>query len=177
MEAVAVEIPAGAGVAGVKAGAGGPAERGAEVEGGSIGLLVYKSTVRLSGCAVQTARGAKGGVGGTGQRGQVGGVRGVGGGTNGCNGGGGGVGGAGGGGGGGAGGVSIGIGYIETAPVIEGVSTADAVGAGWFTGGAAGVKGGGGPKGEKGGSDGLQGDEGTGGVDGVVGAVKALPGT
>jgi hypothetical protein len=168
---------AGGGGGGGQGGCGGLGGGAGSGAGASIGLLMFNSTVHLTSCGASVAPGVAGGDGGKGQNGQQGGARALGGGTDGCNGGAGGTGGSGGGGGGGAGGTSVGIGYLSTAPTIDGTSVSDSSTAvGKIAAGTGGTGGKLGTKGAAGASAvaGLQGDDGTGGQAGIGGAVKKL---
>ena len=70
VEAEAVEIPAGAGVAGVKVGAGGPAEAVAEVEGGALGCLCISRPCGFRGARCRRRAGRRGALGGPGKEGR-----------------------------------------------------------------------------------------------------------
>ena len=130
----------GGGGSGACGGCGGSKGLGGTGGGASIAIALYKSTLTLDTCTLQTGSAGKGGDGSIGQDGAAGGQ-----GSNtdkggGCAGGNGGNGSGGGGGGGGAGGISVGILYSAD-------STLNEDGATHITPGAAGDPGGGGGNG------------------------------
>lgn len=162
----------GFGGGGACGGCGGAGGRPGGGGGASMALLVYQSTVALSGCTLTAASAGTGGAGGSGEPGQGGGIAG-----NamsaGCQGGGGGAGASGNGAQGGPGGLSLGIGYSGTPPTFDGSAIAPAatlagiiVSASKAAGGAQGL--GGASTGLPSGADGAQ------GAVGVSQAVLAL---
>lgn len=158
---------------------GGPGQAG----GSSFALLSVTSNMFLEQCTIRTGPGGAGGGGGRGQVAQAS-SRVVPGGTVGlCNGGRGGHGGSGGGGGGGAGGLSLGIGYREAPPILDGSLVRLANTFESFTLGAAGDAGPGGAGGSATTNPqevspmrfGRAGADGTLGMAGYAAAIRALP--
>jgi hypothetical protein len=169
-----VGVQVGQGGGGACGGCGGGGGTQGSGGGSSIALLAYSSNVSLLTCQLVAGNGKQGGQGGSGAPAAAGGVEGLPY-PPGCPGGNGAAGAGGNGGGGGAGGLSLGVGYVQTAPIIDGATVTDAptqaivtlAGAG--TGGPAGGPGAVAPGG------GNAGNAGTKGIDGVPYAVKALP--
>jgi len=164
------------GAAGGIGGCGGNGGPGGAGGGASLAFAIVTSEVSFSSVMLVSGAGGAGGLGGAGLVGQAGGPGGVAvpaSPLDSCPGGTGGAGGGGGGGGGGMGGPSAGIGWVGTAPTVDGVgvSIGPLVGPSMYAGPTLGSSGGAGGAGAQ---TGVVGPAGTAGPTGVLGAVLEL---
>lgn len=163
----------GGGACGGCGGAGGKPGSGA---GSSIALLTYQSTVALMGCTLVAHNAGNGGPGGDGETGQAGSLTGGNGIQGGCPGGAGGSGSGGNGAQGGAGGMSLGIGFVGTAPTVEGSPVTSGPSLSGVVVGVAGTGGGPGGGGLPAATSVGQPQPGTGGSPGSPGVAQAVLG-